>query len=151
MGLEAPGDCSDQFGYNKMLVLVCEGPKPPSPMISWFLSLGEPLFIDFNTQKCFKNMKKHKHLFQPNIFINIKMLDICNFELLDQVWKRRAPTNDEDPSKKISKIWLWEQYLPENKKWKFGHENRNLRNFQHFEILELVNFWSFECSKVFQF
>ena len=41
-------------------------------------------------------------------------------KMLDQIWKRRAPDNDEDPSKKSPTSWIWDQYLPDNMKWDFG-------------------------------
>ena len=47
------------------------------------------------------------------MFINITMLEIQKFELLDQSWKRWAPTNDTNPRKTFFKSWIWDQYLPE--------------------------------------
>ena len=34
IGLKAPGNYSDQFWYNKISTLSCEGPEPPNSMIS---------------------------------------------------------------------------------------------------------------------
>ena len=39
-----------------------------------------------------------------NICINPKFWEIEYFEMLYRIWKRRAPTNDEAPSKNISEI-----------------------------------------------
>ena len=38
IGLKAAGNDSDQFGSNKISVLLCEGPKPPNSMISGFVN-----------------------------------------------------------------------------------------------------------------
>ena len=56
--LKAPGNDSDQFCCDQILVLLCEGPKPNISMISGFLSPGEPLFMDLNTPEYFKTYKK---------------------------------------------------------------------------------------------
>ena len=39
IGLKAPWDYSDQFWSHKILVLLCEGLKPPNSMISGFAVL----------------------------------------------------------------------------------------------------------------
>ena len=39
IGLKAPGNDSDQFWSNNFSILLCEGPKPPNSMISWFWDL----------------------------------------------------------------------------------------------------------------
>ena len=51
-----------------------------------------------------------------NILINLKM-EIRTFDLLDQIWKRRAPNNDEDPHEQSLKSWMWDQDLSKNMKW----------------------------------
>ena len=58
-------------------------------------------------------------------FLKILVLQVSHFgkskrEILDQVRKRREPTNDEDPLNRILKPWIWDQYLPENMKRGFG-------------------------------
>ena len=63
IGLKVLGDYLDQFWYNKMSVLLCEGPKPPNSMISGFVSPGEPLFMDLNISKYFKQYKKDMEVF----------------------------------------------------------------------------------------
>ena len=54
-----------------------------------------------------------------NIFANLKFGKIKTPEILDQVWKRRAPKNDEDPFKTSRKSWIWDQYLSKSMKWTF--------------------------------
>ena len=41
-GLKAPGNYSASFWYNKIMVLLCEGPKLPNSMISGFSIPGNP-------------------------------------------------------------------------------------------------------------
>ena len=38
-------------------------------------------------------------IFINNMFVNIKIWEINNSEMLEQIWKRQAPNNDEDPLK----------------------------------------------------
>ena len=47
IGLEALGNYSDQFWSNKILVLLCEEPKPPNSMISGFFELVGTLIYWF--------------------------------------------------------------------------------------------------------
>ena len=47
IGLKAPGNDSVSFWSDKILVLLCEGPKPNMSMISGFLNPKEPLFNRF--------------------------------------------------------------------------------------------------------
>ena len=51
IGLKAPGNYSDQFWSNKILVLLCEGLKPNISTIPGFLSPWELLFMHFNPKK----------------------------------------------------------------------------------------------------
>ena len=37
-------------------------------------------------------------------FINLEIVKMQNFDMLDQIWKRWAPENDEGPRKEILKI-----------------------------------------------
>ena len=39
IGLKAPGNYCEQIWFNEILILLCEGPKPPNAMISGFLGL----------------------------------------------------------------------------------------------------------------
>ena len=64
---------------NKILVLLCEGPKLNIFMISGFWSPGEPLFMDFNTPEI---RKKYKRKGMDAILKHISFLElgILNFE-----------------------------------------------------------------------
>ena len=55
IGLEAPGNYS---ASNRMSVLLCEGPKPPTPMIPGFLDPKDPVFIDLNLPNYFRKYKE---------------------------------------------------------------------------------------------
>ena len=44
-------------------------------------------------------------MFLNVIFINHKIFEIHMFEFVDQIWKRWAPTNDEDPFNKFLEIF----------------------------------------------
>ena len=46
IGLKAPRNYFDQFWSNKILVLLCQGPKHNVSMISGFVSRKERLFMD---------------------------------------------------------------------------------------------------------
>ena len=58
----------DQFWSNKILVLLCEGPKPHNSMISEFVTPWGPLFIDFNIPKCFNEYKTIMETFSTFYF-----------------------------------------------------------------------------------
>ena len=60
------------------------------------------IFGDTRTPK--NKIRKCGNIFEHIIFANLTNWEIGNFEFLDQIWKRRAPNNDEDPSKQISEI-----------------------------------------------
>ena len=70
IGLKAPGISSDQFWFNKILVLLCERPKPTIVMISGCLSPGESLFMDLNIPTYFNHYKKMWKRFRKNSFVN---------------------------------------------------------------------------------
>ena len=36
-------------------------------------------------------------ILKTSIVVNVKHLEIPNFEILDHIWKRRAPNNSDDP------------------------------------------------------
>ena len=65
---------------------------------------GQPLFIGFVIQNTSQNISKIWKRFKHIIFINLKLWKINLFEIVDPIWKRRAPQNDEDPFKIISNI-----------------------------------------------
>ena len=56
--------------------------------------------------------------------------------MLEQIWKKRAPKNDEYPFQQSRKSWMWDQYLPENMKRKLSDETKKLRNFFSFQWKE---------------
>ena len=58
IGLKAPGNYLDQFWSNKVLVLLCEEPKPTSFVLSGCLDHWEPLFMDSNMPDYFQNIRK---------------------------------------------------------------------------------------------
>ena len=69
ISLKAPGNHSDQFWFNKIPILLCEGPKPPNYMISGFLDPWEPLSMDLNIPKLFfGNIRKLWIQFQNILF-----------------------------------------------------------------------------------
>ena len=73
MGSKAPGNYLDQFWSNRILVLLCEGPKPANSMISGFLSPGGTLFMGFNIPNYYKKYKKSGHIFENVIFVNLRI------------------------------------------------------------------------------
>ena len=60
IGLKAPGNYSDQFRFNKISVLLCEGPKPNISKMFGFLTLG-PLIYGFKYTKILKYFKYEKY------------------------------------------------------------------------------------------
>ena len=74
-------------------------------MISELLIPKEPLFMDFNKPNYFKQYKTYVNIIEILCFINPKIWEIHQtFENLEPIWKRRAPTYDDDPSHNISRI-----------------------------------------------
>ena len=60
-------------------------------MISGFLDLWEPLFIDFNIQKYSRDIRNiREHVSKDIVFVNLKIWEIKHSEHLEQIWKRRA-------------------------------------------------------------
>ena len=86
----------DQFWFNKMLVLSCEGPKPPNSMISGCLIPGELLFLDLIIPKYLNRYKTdYGHISKNTIFID---MNISKSKItFEKNWKRREPEHDEDP------------------------------------------------------
>ena len=65
--------------YNKIAVILA-GSTSDTPFVQ-------------NIEKCLSN----HNVYFLYTFINIKISEIQNSKMLDQVWTRRAPINDEDP------------------------------------------------------
>ena len=74
-------------------------------MTSGFSNPSFPLknifFEDMRTPE--KNKKTPGRPLGNMNFVNPKISKIENFEFVDQIWKRRAAKNDEDPFNKSSK------------------------------------------------
>ena len=59
MGLKAPGNYLDQFWSDKILVLLCEGPKPQKSMISGFVEpLGTLIYGFRYTKRLINNIRE---------------------------------------------------------------------------------------------
>ena len=69
IGVKAPGNYLDQFGSNRISVLLCERPKPPNFMIPGFLDPGEPLSMDLNIPNYFNKSKKNMETFSNILFL----------------------------------------------------------------------------------
>ena len=50
IGLKAPGNYSDQFRFNEISILLCEGPELQNAMISWFVDF---LLMDYSADLWF--------------------------------------------------------------------------------------------------
>ena len=61
--LKAPGNYSHQFWSNNVSVLLYEGPKPPTSIISGLASPWELLFMDLNLPKILHANKKKMWIF----------------------------------------------------------------------------------------
>ena len=74
---ESSGELFCFILVNKILVLLCEGPKHQKSMISGFLSPGEPLFMDLNIPKYFKEYKTNLETFlKHTMFVNMGIVFI---------------------------------------------------------------------------
>ena len=58
-----------------------------------------------------------KHDENMDTLFCLKFGDIGNFETLEQIWKRRASTNDEDPLNKFWISWIWVNMRQSNDLW----------------------------------
>ena len=79
-----------------------------------------------NNKKENKNIRKYGGIFENMICINLRFRKIMFLEMLDQIWKRRAPTHNEDPSQQISKLLNMRSRSIKNMKWKFGKSSKLL-------------------------
>ena len=69
----------------------------PSPKTNYvFLSLETPGYL--------KQSRKYGTMFEQIIVINLETLEIEKSEMLEQIWKRPAPKNDEKSLNKILNI-----------------------------------------------
>ena len=118
-GLKAPGNYSDQFWSNKMLVFLWEGAKPDISMNYGLLDPWEPLSIDLDIPKYFKKYKKYGNLFEHIIFVNIKFGKSTKLKYWNRFGKDGCRTMMKIRLIKSRKSWTWDQSLPENMKLKF--------------------------------
>ena len=71
----------DKFWFDKMSVLLCEGPKPPNSMISGFLNPSGPLLIDLNLPNYLtKYMSENMETFLENTFFANDKFEIPKFQ-----------------------------------------------------------------------
>ena len=63
ISFEAPGTYSDQFWFDKISILICEGPKPDISMISEFPNPWKPLFMNFRVPKLLQTMWENVETF----------------------------------------------------------------------------------------
>ena len=99
----------DQFWFNKISILLCEGPKPNISMISGFCEPLEPRIYGFYHAKILQNISaKYMEPFQKILILHIRTSFFVKF---GKDMKRRAPRNPEDPLMKSPKSWIWGQYL----------------------------------------
>ena len=83
ISLKAPGNYSASFWSNKISVLLCEGRKPPTSMISGVLGPEEPLFLDFNIPNYFRMNENYVDTFLNVFFLRsqesnkLKVLEMC--------------------------------------------------------------------------
>ena len=58
---------------------------------------------------------------KPKSFWRISICQISKFgKSIFKFWKRQAPNMPATRLRNSWKAWIWDQYLPENMKWKFG-------------------------------
>ena len=53
-------------------------------------------------------------------FYKSQNMEIRHFEMLDRIWKRRAPKKNDDPFNKILKMYDMGPISIKNMKWKIG-------------------------------
>ena len=118
--LKAPRNYSASFGTDNFSILFLERPKRSIFMIYGFPDPVGSLIYG-------SKYAKLDVLWEP-----FKKYYFCRSQKSGSFcwhcWKRRGPTNDEDTSETNLKSLIWDQYLPENMKWKFGNDTKKLRN-----------------------
>ena len=135
IGFKVPGNYSYQFWFDKISVLLCEGPKPSMSMISGFLNPWNPVFIDLNTLKIFRNIRKYGNMFENIICVHLRIvfwkflkshvpfciLDMSSTSLFYQI----CEDGDREMMKlgwiKSPKSWIWISYLSKKLKCKFAN------------------------------
>ena len=77
--LKAPGIYSASFWTSNFSILLWERPEPDISMISGFWDRSEPLFMDLNTPKYYKNKKDCGNIFNLSVNITFGNLNILQF------------------------------------------------------------------------
>ena len=77
------------------------------------------LYLFWRTPRYFKNIRKMPNLFWEILFWEISAfsMEIDNFQ---KKWKRRRPTNPDDPSDELFRILNMGSISIKNMRWKFG-------------------------------
>ena len=99
--------------FQKQFFLFLETPGHPTKIKN---SPWNSLYL-WRHQSTSNDVRKSRLNFKLYYFY--KSRSLCNSEVL-YCWKRRAPSNPEDPFIKSSKSWRWDQYFPEDMKWQLG-------------------------------
>ena len=74
------------------------------------------------------------------IFTNLKVLETQHVDIFEQT----GTGNDEGPSKKSWKAWIWDQYLSKNMEREIG--NMDLISFKN--ITGFMNLWNQETKEL---
>ena len=116
------------FWFNTISILLCEGPKPNISMISGFLRPGEPLFMDLNILKYFRNIRTILVFLKHMIFVNLGILTVYVVgNLCADFWNFGISIFENS---KVAvwhlKIWKFETWYLEiwkliSGKWNFGN------------------------------
>ena len=123
IGSKARGNYYASIWYNQIMILLWENPTTFISMISGFLNLSPSpqtnsffIFVDPRTLQ--KTKTGNTYAFLSNlIFINLGILETHHFVNFGKGGHRTIPTIRQIKSRKS---WIWDRYLPENMKWKFG-------------------------------
>ena len=114
LGSKAPGNSPVSFLSNKILVILCEGPKPNISMISGFLTPGGPLSMDSNIPTYVQKYAK--------IWKRVRTYYFCKSGNLEcwKCWKVRVP-NFVDFRNLIFEILKIKRMIWEFGNFKFGN------------------------------
>ena len=92
MGLKAPRNYSASFLFNKILIWLCEGQKPPNSMISGSSSPREPLFMHFYIPNYFNTYKKFMETrLQQSIFTKLMIYELCFWKCVYRTFWNSVP------------------------------------------------------------
>ena len=85
---------------------------------------------------------ENPNAFSQNISTNLRIAEIEIFEIVGKAGTEKKPTIRLINS---WKSWIWDQFLPENMKWKCGNTGRI-----YFQEHEMDYFWNFETLKLWK-